>query len=173
MSKSLYNLPVMSLRVGGPIATALEPIINPHNLKIMGWWCVVPSKQRLVLLSEDVREIMPTGLAVNDESALATSDDLVRHREVLDTGFQLIDKVVRTKRSKIGKVSDYVYNDGMFVQKLYVAKSLVKILANEDTVIIDRSQILEVTDSHILVSDTEVSVGKEMSAAFGRAPATP
>src|SRR4051794_18530941 len=127
MSESLLNMPVVSLRSGGPIATASEPIINPHNLKILGWWCKSPGNGQLVLLSEDVREILPTGLAVNDEDSLTAPNDLVRHREVLDIRFRLIDKIVKTKNKKLGRVSDYSYNDGLFVQKLYVARSLVKV----------------------------------------------
>jgi hypothetical protein len=76
-----------------------------------------------------------------------------------------MDKLVRTKRHKIGKVHDFSYNDGMFVQKLYVARPLVKVFASEDTVIVDRTQILEVTDHYILVRDTDVKETEEEIAA--------
>jgi hypothetical protein len=161
MSSSLRNQPVMSLQAGNQIAVAAEPIINPHNLKILGWWCVGASGNRLVLLTEDVREALPAGLAVNDEEDLAEPADLVRHKEILDIQFELIDKQVRTKRQKLGKVSDFSYNDGMFVQKLYVARPLHKVFISEDTLIIDRTQILEVTDKYILVRDTEIEAGAE------------
>src|SRR4051812_5660103 len=156
LSKSLVNKPVMSLRSGGQIAIATEPIINPHNLKILGWWCKAPGGRRLVLLSEDVREVMPTGLAVNDEEDLSVPEDLVRHGDILSTQFQLMDMPVKTKRHKLGKVNDFSYNEGMFVQKLYVARPLHKVFTAEDTLLIDRTQILEVTDHYILVRDTEV-----------------
>jgi hypothetical protein len=61
----------------------------------------------------------------------------------------------------LGKVSDYSYNDGFFVQKLYVARPLHKVFASEDTLVIDREQILEVTDKYILVRDTELKAGAE------------
>src|SRR4051812_5662598 len=99
MSGSLYNKPVISLHVSRPIAAAIEPIINPHDLKILGWWCKVSGNAgQAVLLSEDVREMTPQGLAVNDEDALSMPQDLARHREILDIQFKLIDKVVKTKR---------------------------------------------------------------------------
>lgn len=161
LSKSLLNQPVMSLRTGSQIALAVEPVINPHNLKVMGWWCKGASGKLLVLLAEDIRELMPSGLAVNDEEALSTPEDLVRHKEILDIHFELMDKPVRTKRQRIGKVSDYSYNDGMFVQKLYVSKPLHKVFTTEDTIIIDRTQILEVTDHYILVRDTEIKATAE------------
>ena len=155
------NQPVMSLRSGGQIAVAQTPIINPHNLKILGWWCGDSGGQKMVLLAEDVREVLPDGLAVNDEAALSEPADLVRHKEVLDINFDLIDKPVRTKRQKLGRVSDFSYNDGLFVQKLYVARPLRKVFIAEDTLVIDRQQILEVTDKYILVRDTEIKATNE------------
>ena len=161
LSGSLRNRPVLSMRSGGPVATAVEPVINPHNLKILGWWCKAPGGKELVLLADNVREIMPNGLAVNDDDALSAPEDLVRYRDILEIRFQLIDKPVKTKRQKLGKVSDFSYNDGLFVQKLYVARSLVKVFAAEDVLLIDRTQILEVTDHYILVRDSEVKATEE------------
>ncbi len=148
------------------MAVAAKPVINPHNLKILGWWCKMPGGQTRVLLAEDVRELVPDGLAINDEEDLCAPEDLVRHREILDIGFDLIDKPVRTKRQKLGKVSDFSYNDGMFVQKLYVARPLRKVFTTDDTLLIDRSQILEVTDHYILVRDTEIrATAEELAGA--------
>lgn len=175
MSKSLYNQKVMSLRLGSPIAIAVEPIINPHNLKILGWWCKTPggTKQQ-VLLAEDVREILPQGLAVNDADALSHSNDLVRHNEILTIHFQLLNKAVKTKRQKMGKVADFAYdNEAMLIQKLYVTRPLTKLFASEDTLIIDRNQIIEVSDHYILVRDGDVKVTEEeLAPAIEAVPAT-
>ena len=169
MSGSLINQPIMSLRSGGAIGTAIGPIINPHNLKILGWWCKSPSVSgQSILLTDDVREIMPSGLAVNDEAALSLPNDLVRHREILDIHFQLMGKAVKTKHQKLGKLSDYSYDEAsLFVQKLYVARSLVKVFSTEDTLIIDRSQILEVTDTYILVEEADVKETAEEAVPAG------
>jgi hypothetical protein len=154
------NRPVMSLRTGAQIGVAETPVINPHNLKILGWWCSTPDG-RQVLLAEELRDSVPEGLAVNDEDSLSDPSDLVRHKEILDISFELMDKPVRTKRQKLGRVSDYSYNDGMFIQKLYVARPLRKVFSSEDTLIIDREQIIEVTDKYIMVRDTEVKATAE------------
>jgi len=146
----------MSLRVGGQIALAVEPIINPHSLKIIGWWCQADTPGPLVLLSEHVRDFVSGGLAVDDHDDLSEPQDLVRYREVLEIHFKLIDKLVKTKHQKLGKVNDFSYNDGMFVQKLYVARPLHKVLATDSTLLIDRQQILEVTDQYILVKGSEI-----------------
>ncbi len=167
LHSSLINQPVISLRTGNAIAVAQEPVINPHNLKILGWWCQAPGiNQELILLADDVRDTSPAGLVVNNEDELNAPEDLVRHKEILDVHFKLLDKTVKTKRQKLGKVSDYSYNDGLFVQKLYVARPLVKFFSTEDTLIIDRRQIVEITDSYILVKDTEVRADeKELAGA--------
>ncbi|MGH7157084.1 MAG: hypothetical protein ACREGG_03180 [Candidatus Saccharimonadales bacterium] len=170
LSKSLMNQPVMSLRSGGQIAVAIEPIINPHNLKILGWWCKGSGGQTQVLLADDVREVIPNGLAVNDGEALSTPEDLVRHKEILGIRFELMDKPVKTKRQKLGKVSDFSYNESLFIQKLYVARPLRKVFTPEDTLLIDRTQILEVTDHYILVRDVEV---KATAEDFATAPVVP
>jgi hypothetical protein len=165
LSSSLHNITVMSLRSGGPVALATAPIINPHNLKIVGWWCRTPAQtERLVLLQEDVREQNAKGLAIDDEEDLTLAEDLVRHKEVLEINYDLIGKTVKTKRTKLGKVTDFSYNDGMFVQKLYVERPLHKILSTEDTLLIDRNQIIEVTDSHILVRDVDVKAEDSIPA---------
>lgn len=165
LSNTLRNRPVLSLRAGGQIAVANDPVIDPNSLKILGWWCTtqhLPGEG--VLLSEDVRESLPQGLAVDDESAISTPKDLVRHQEILNIKFQLLEKVVKTKRHKLGKVSDFTYDESMFVQKLYVAKPLVKLFSNEDTLLVDRRQILEVTDTYILVDDADAHVGAAVPA---------
>lgn len=162
MSKGLFNQPILSLHTEDQIGIAQKPIINPHNLKIIGWWCsssTIP--KQLVLLTENVREMMPKGLAVDNDSALSPPEDLVRHREVLNIQFVLLDKLVRTKRHRLGKVGDFTYDESMFVQKIYVARSLVKIFSPEDTLIIDRNQIQEVTDNYILVDDNEAKDSQE------------
>ncbi|HVO86698.1 MAG TPA: hypothetical protein VMT23_03160 [Candidatus Binatia bacterium] len=169
LSANLRNLNVVSLRSGATVAIAVQPIINPHNLKILGWWCKSPmSPNQLVLLSDDVREQQAGGLIINDEEDLTAAEDLARHKKILDIDFELIGKLVKTKRSKLGKVSDFSYNDGMLVQKMYVERPLTKVFSTEATLLIDRSQIIEVTDNYILVKDSDV---KATEAEFAGATA--
>lgn len=166
LSASISNLPILSLRSGGRIATAAAPFINPHNLKILGWWCDSKfSTEHLILLTEDVREITPQGIVVDDNDALVQQEELIRHKEIIDAQFQPIDKLVKTKHRKLGKVSDYSFNDGMFIQKLYVNRPLTSIFSGDATLIIDRTQIIEITDDYILVKDTEVEEGASELAA--------
>lgn len=155
LSKELYQIPVHSLQTGGTIAVTESPIINPRSLKIIGWWCTGEQKTKSILLTEDVRETTAHGLLVNDHTALSQPEDLVRLQEILEIKFELLGKIVKTKNRKLGKIYDYCFNEGYVVQKLYVSQSIVKAL-DTDTLIVDRSRILEVTDSYVLVGDNEV-----------------
>jgi hypothetical protein len=89
LSTSLQNIPVMSLRTGGQIATALSPIINPNNLKIEGFWCQDDFEgKRLVLLTQDIRDTLPQGFVVNDHDVLSEAEELVRLKDILAMNFQ-------------------------------------------------------------------------------------
>lgn len=81
LSNKLYGQPILSLRSGSKVGKTIEPIINPANLKILGWWCQSPLyKFPIVLLAEDVREVSPRGLIIDDNDALSDPDELARHR---------------------------------------------------------------------------------------------
>lgn len=166
LSATIIDRPIISLRSSGPLGTAMDPIINPHNLKILGWWVDERGHpEKKVLLVEDVRKATEAGLMVDDEETLTEPSELVRIKDVLDSKWTLLGKTVKTKSQKLGKVNDYSYNDGMFVQKLYVGLPVIKMLSSTDTLLIDRTQIIEVTDHYILVREPEVTEGVEVAAA--------
>jgi sporulation protein YlmC with PRC-barrel domain len=66
----------------------------------------------------------------------------------------LLKKPVETvSKEKIGKVSDYaVETTTMYVQKLYVSRSIIRNLTGGG-LSIDRSQIVEITNSRIIIND--------------------
>jgi sporulation protein YlmC with PRC-barrel domain len=168
LSGSFLNKPVLSLRSGGTIAWAISPIINPNNLKIEGFYCNDASaKRQEVLLYQDIRELSRQGFIVNDHDALSLPHDLVRLKQILDLHFELIKKpVVTVSKQKIGKVSDYaVETDTMYVQKLYISRSILKSLAS-GSLSIDRSQIVEITNSRIIISDLLQGEPSPATASF-------
>src|ERR1700721_731980 len=107
LSHDLTDKRVLSLRTNSPIATVGQAIINPNNLKIEGFYCRGRySKEQLILLSQDIREVLPAGYIVNDHDVLVVKDDLVRLQSVLALNFDLVNKQVETiSGQKIGKVS--------------------------------------------------------------------
>lgn len=161
LSQSLINLPVMSLRTGGLVATAIKLVINPNNLKIEGWHCTdMFSKKSLILLVKDVRDIVPQGLAIDDFDRLTESTELVRLQEILEINFDLYGKhVVTDTKRKIGKVNDFAVDTSSFtIQKLYVSQPVYRSISGGQ-LSIDRSQIIEITNHQITVRDADIRVG--------------
>jgi sporulation protein YlmC with PRC-barrel domain len=155
LSSALLNRSVLSLRSGGPVATIIEPIINPNNLKIEGFYCEDRfDKRRLILLCQDIRETLPQGFVINDHDVLSEPDELVRLQKVLEINFSIIGKqVVTVDKQKVGKVTDYAAEmSSMYVQKIYVSQSILKSLTG-GSLSIDRSQINEITPKRIIINE--------------------
>lgn len=146
----------MSLRAGGPVAQVDAAIINPRNLKIEGFYVTdsIDTNQTLILLYQDIRELSGQGYIVNDHDVLVEADDLVRLRDVLDMGFELLKKPVFTaSKESVGKVSDYAVETAtMYIQKLYVSQPIWKSLSG-GSLSIDRTQIIEVTNKRIVIAE--------------------
>jgi uncharacterized protein YrrD len=160
LSGMIINRPVMSLRTSSQVGQTLSPIINPDNLKIEGLYCQGQDrKDQLILVSQDIRDVLPQGVVVNDQEALTDPTELVRLKKTLDLNFELMGKqVFTTDKDKLGKVSDYaIETQSMFIQKIYVSQSLFKSLGGGNLGI-DRSQIVEITDKKIVVQDLRQKV---------------
>lgn len=155
LSESLLNKPVMSLRTGQQVATAISPIINPNNLKIEGFYCNDRfDKEELVLICQDIRDILPQGFVIDDHDVLTAPDELVRLKDTMRLGFKLIGKpVVTVNRERIGKVSDFATEmETMYIQKLYVSRSVLKSFTG-GSLGVDRNQINEITDRKIIINE--------------------
>ncbi len=164
LGQQLFGKNILSLRIGRPVGVIHEPIINPNNLKIEGWFASESGKKdRMVLLSQEVRELLPQGLVVNDHDALTPLNDLVRLKSILNYHFSLVGKnVVTTGKRKLGKVNDYAFDkDSFYIQKLYVSQSIIKSFTGGELVI-DRTQIVEITHSKITV---DVATVKDVATA--------
>jgi sporulation protein YlmC with PRC-barrel domain len=160
LSGMITNCPVLSLRTGTPVGVVLGPIINPNNLKVEGFYCHDDaSRKQLILVSQDIRDILPQGVVVNDQDVLVEPEELVRLKDVMTVNFDLVGKqVITTDKTKLGKVSDYaVETTSMYIQKLYVSQSLFKSFSGGNLGI-DRSQIIEITDKRIVVHDLRQKV---------------
>lgn len=155
LSKSVTQKQVLSLRTGGVIATVIEPIINPNNLKIIGFLVLDKfNKSRLVLLSQDIREVSEVGYLVNDHEVLSEEHELVRDQNIINLHFQVLGKsVVTANRNRLGKVDDYAVDmDSLYITKLYVVKPLLKNITGGQ-LSIDRNQIIEITNKKIVVQE--------------------
>ena len=146
----------MSLRTGSQVATALKPIINPDNLKIEGFYCTDGKKKspQLILVAQDIRDILPQGIVVNDLDVLVEASELIRLQNVLSLHFDVLGKPVLTVgKERIGKVDDFAADPAsMLIQKLYVSQSIFKSFSGGN-IGVDRSQIVEITDKNIVIQD--------------------
>jgi sporulation protein YlmC with PRC-barrel domain len=156
----------MSLQTGGEIAKIESAIFNPNNLKIEGFYCNdLFSRQKLILLTQDIRDNIKQGIVVNDHDVLSEPDELIRLQSVLELQFELLGKPVETvSKHKVGKVTDYaVDNQTLYVQKIYVGPSLIKSLTSGQ-LSVDRNQIVEITNRRIIIKDLEAPVKGAVTA---------
>ena len=169
LSASLLNKSVLSLRTGSVIGSITGPIINPDNLKIEGFYCQDSfDKKELVLLYQDIRDILPQGYVVNDHDVLTEPEELVRLKKVMELDFELIGKtVVTVSKHKVGKVNDFATETTtMYVQKIYVAQSLIKNLTG-GSLSIDRTQVQEITPRRIIINELLKNAPATAPAAIG------
>jgi len=136
-------------------------IINPNNLKVEGFYCQDSAERhkQLVLLYQDIRDVIPQGVVVNDHDALTEPEELVRLKEVMRIDYELLGKlVITTDKQKIGKVNDYaVETTSMYIQKLYVSQSMFKSFTGGNLGI-DRTQIVEVDDKKVTINELRQKV---------------
>lgn len=155
LRNSFLHKPVMSIRTGQQVAEIVAPLFNPDNLKIEGFYCNDKfSKRELILLYQDIRDVIPQGIVIDDHDVLADPRDLVRLRKLIDIRFELIGKqVVTLDKQRLGRVTDYATEvETMYVQKIYTSQGLIKGLTRGNLGI-DRNQINEITDKKIIVND--------------------
>ncbi len=155
LAETILDKSVLSLRTGTPVAEITGPIINPDNLKIEGFYCQDNvDKQQLILLYQDIRDVLPQGLVIDDHDVLVSAEELIRLRDVIELKFELIGKPVETvNQEKVGKVNDYALEaTTMFIQKLYVSQSILKSFTGGN-LSIDRTQIHEITPKKIIINE--------------------
>lgn len=159
LNKSITDIPVMSLQSGGTLGTAMQPIIDPRKLQIIAYYVAGPRiSETSVLHTSDIREYGSLGFIVDDaDSIMSLDDDLVRLNEVINFRFSLIGKaVVNEDKKKLGKVLEYtVESDSFMIQKIHVSQSVLKNISSS-SLLIHRSQIIEITDHQIIVKSTAI-----------------
>ena len=161
LSLTFSELPILSLRTGTEVALIKRPLINPDNLKIEGFYVedLFDKKLDLILLTQDIREILINGFAINDHEVLTHPSELHRLKKVIENNINPISKPVITESKKrLGKLTEFAVDDQSFyIQKIYVSQSILKNITGA-SLILDRNQIVDVTNSSVVVKDTHVMV---------------
>jgi hypothetical protein len=171
LGSSFGEIPLLSLRTGSAIGSVVGHLINPHTLKVDALWVRIGGfKQPFLLLIQDIREVSLQGIVINDHDVAIEPSEALRLKPIIDLNFELIDKKVVSSHLPIGKVADYALNkDSFMIEKLYVEPTVWKKLqANRLT--IDRTQIIEVSHTHVRVKGTEI---KESTGRLKNVPQSP
>ncbi|HSX27837.1 MAG TPA: hypothetical protein VLF60_00100 [Candidatus Saccharimonadales bacterium] len=158
----LSNIPILSLQTGAPLGMVTEPIIDPRQLNIAAFYCQGPRvKGTTVLHVDDIREVSSIGLIVDSADSLMAPDDLVRLKTIINLDFSLIGKkVVDTLKHNLGKVEGFSVDlDSFYIAKINVHQSIMKNFLGGN-LLIDRRQIVEITDSRILVQAADIKERK-------------
>jgi len=144
----------MSLQTGQRLATVGQPIINPHNLHIVGFFVNGPRLDfnPAVLFSEDIREFGGMGVIIDSSDTIMSPDGLVRLQEILDYHFSLIGlQVIDTHKRKLGTVEGGAFDSSNFViQQIFVRPTFGKRMSLTHLTI-NRSQIVEIDNQKIVV----------------------
>ena len=159
----------MSLQNGGQLGATAQAIIDPRKLQIVAYYATGTRIQEpSVLHAVDIREIGPLGIIVDSADNIMTlDDDLVRLREVVELGFEIIGlAVVDEQKQKLGKVTEYtIETDGFYIQKIHVSQSLLKNITNTNLVI-HRTQIVELNDNYIVVKSSTIQEPLKLTQAL-------
>ncbi len=159
LASDLVDQPIISLQTGQVVAWAAPPVLNIDNLEVVAFTCVIPhQKEPLLLLTGDIRQYAADCIIIDDEDELTSPHDIVRFTTDLSHNYSPLGKpVVADTGRKLGTVEDYSINlETHRVQKLYIRQSLLRALFGSN-LIIDRTQIIDITPKQITVRDATIT----------------
>lgn len=168
LGSRLAHTPIMSLQTGGRLAHTEKAIIDPANLKILAYEVVGPllTETPAFIRTADIREYGRLGMIIDSTDELIGLSDVIHIKKIHDLNFSLIGmQVIDDHKHKLGKVDDYTLDtDSYVIQQLNVRRGFLKSL-NDTGLLINRSQIVEINNSTIVVkSPTKKSAEPVMQA---------
>ena len=155
---------MLSLHVGQPIAEVLEPIIDPNDLKIIGFVVgggVIGGEIGNILRVESVREYSDIGIIVDSEDVFVSRVDVMKIDEIMSLEFKLTGlKCVTKKGTKLGKITSYTVDTNNFeIMQIVVQRPVLKAFIDPE-LLISRNEIVEVDDYKVTVKDEEDKIRK-------------
>ncbi len=166
----LVGCPVLSLHIGGRMATVTEVIVDPNKLQIIACRVegpLVGKEAGDLLPMNSVREFSPIGMIVDSIDVLAEENEIVQLQEILKLHFSLNGLKVETKKgTKLGKVADFIVDTELWqIQQLVVHRPVIKSLIDPELTI-SRSEIHEVNDYKVIVKDEEAKIRTKAQSDF-------
>lgn len=164
--KALIGASVKSLQSGSEIAKITIPLIDPRNLKIMAFYLEgkLIKFTPAILIPDDIREVGPLGVIIDDINKIVSPDDVVRLEGIISFDFILNGiTVIDEKKHKLGTVEYYTFDpETYFVQQLYVKPGILKVM-KVTNLIINRSQIVDIDNKKITVKMAADKAGEVYS----------
>ena len=156
-ASKLIGFRILSLRSGGVISTIESIIVDPNDLKILGFFLnknTVSFDSGAILDVRSIREFSHLGMIIDSDEELLNVGDVVKIDEMVKLNFQPINFKVKTQnKANIGTVMDYTVDvNDFYIQQLIVKRPILKSFIDPE-LIINRSEILEINDEAIIVKD--------------------
>ena len=161
-ASKLLQFPILSLHIGGPVATVDNVIVDPRKMKIVGFFVggpLVNGDTGNIVQTEIVREFSFAGMIVNSIDEFTSRGEVVALDKVIETGFRMEGlKVVTKKGTKLGKVIDYTFDSTDYrIMQIVVQRPALKALLDPELVI-SRKEIVEISNEKIVVKDEEEKI---------------
>ncbi len=154
----LIGTPVLSVQAGGAVAKLSDPIVNPDNLKILGFFLAGPMVDvtNNILDVSSIREYSNYGAVIDNADEFVGSEDVVKIKKILNLNFDLIGLRVETKKgTHLGKIIDFTAtSDNFAIQQIIVKRPTFKSFIDPELTI-HRREIVEITDDKVIVKDEE------------------
>lgn len=157
LASNLIGTSVFSVHAGQNVGKIRGWLVDLKDLKISIFVVDVGSNQTSYLLANDVRSlgVAKKPLVIIDyEEKLSAKEDLIRQREFIDIGINLIGFKVKTQSgSLLGKVKDLSLDSrDLYVIKLQISAKLLVRITNS-SLLIDRTDIVQIKPKLIIVKD--------------------
>ncbi len=159
LESSLNGQPIISLQTGQIVAEASRPVLDIATLEVVAFTCIVHRRRTpLLIMSSDIRQYADDCIIIDDEDQLTEPEDIVRLGGDPRDPYSPLKKVVVADTGRtLGVVDDYSINlETNRVQKLYVKPTFWRSWASS-TMVIDRTQIIDITPDKITVRDATVT----------------
>ncbi len=147
----------MGLQTGTKLAHTTKALIDPANLKIVGYIAEGPliSEHPSIIRMADVREMSDIGMIVDSSDEFIGLDDVIKINEIFRLNFNPVGMKVKDEAGgKLGTIEDYSLDSNSFIiQQLNVKGGFIKSFTSSG-LLIHRSQIVEINNDVIIVRTT-------------------
>lgn len=154
LGSKLLNLPVLSLQTGTKLAVTEKAIIDPADLTVVAYkvHSIRLLEKPSYLRVADIREISPIGVIIDSHEELVEADDVIKIKKLIDLDFDLMNiKVINEQKINQGHVLDYIIDsNSLYIKKLRVKQKFLSSF-NKTEMLIDRTQIVEISKKYIMV----------------------